>query len=159
MLRLEPRQAQPLQELAQARLEDSIAMDEIQKSRDELERVIEMNPIWPSPHNNLAIAYLRLGVQDKIAGRADQSDKNFVKALASAEKAISVAKAKYGRDYAGYAKAWANKAYVLWQMDRMADAAAAGMKVREIEPGYVLHPPYLAEMARAGHPIPPPVTK
>ena len=58
--------------------------------------------------------------------------------------------------YRGYAKGWANKAYVLRWMGRESEAAEAAKKVREIEPTYVFRPEFVEGMRKAGRTVPPP---
>lgn len=158
-LRLEPRQPEALFELARTRLASRTDASEVEKARDELERVLEMNPAHVQALNNRAIALLRLGVNAKIEGRADEADRNLREALANAEKAISIAADRYGPDYPGYDKGWANKAYILWHMGRLDDAAAAAAKARKIDSSYTFNAQFVSAMAAASRPIPPPAPK
>lgn len=154
-LRLEPRQPGDLFELARTRLSASTDVSEIEKARDELNRCLELNPSYTLALNNLAIAHLRLGVGAKHDGRAEEADRNLRLALESAEKAIAIAADRFGADYPGYDKAWANKAYVLWHMGRLDDAAAAAARTRKIDPSYTFNTMFLAAMADANRPIAP----
>ena len=155
-LRLEPRQEAVLLELARTRLEYAASVEAATKAKDELDRLLETNPQNVSALNNRAIALLRLAMQARNEGRAQDTETGLAAALASAEKSISVAAARYGPDFPGYAKGWANKAYVLWQKGDAIGASEAAAKVRQIEPSYVLNANFVAAMAAAGRPVPPP---
>jgi predicted AlkP superfamily phosphohydrolase/phosphomutase len=158
-LRLEPRQVQVLNDLAAARLSASVEPEQMAKARRELERVLEMAPRHVSALNSLAIAKLRLGMQAREADRVTEADESLRDALRLTEKAIALAAEIYGPEYRGYAKGWANKAYVLWQMGRLGDAEAAAKKVRLIEPSYELNGAFVRSMTVAGRAVPPPEPK
>lgn len=158
-LKLEPRQLQVLVNLAETRLAGPPSVESAGKARDELDRALELMPEHVSALNNRAIALLRLAMFARDEGRAEETERNMRDALASVEKAISVAAVRYGKDYAGYDKGWANKAYVLWQMGKPDEAAKAAAEARRINPSYSLNARFVAEMAKAGHPFPPPAPK
>ena len=158
-LRLEPRQVESLFELARTRLSRPNDVSVFETARAELDRVLEMNPEHITALNNRAMALLNLGRNAKRAGRAEDADRDLRAALASAEKAVSLASTRYGPDYPGYARGWANKAYVLWALGRMDDAAAAASKARSIDPAYVLNDAFVNALAAAGHPIAPAAPK
>lgn len=154
-LRLEPRQPEWLFEVARTRITLRRSEDFV-KARDELDRVLEMNPHHVQGLNNRAVAMMQLGFEAQVGGRAEEADRCLKEALANAEKAIAIAADRYGKNYRGYDKGWANKAYVLMLMGRHAEAATAAEKTRAIEPGYVFRPLFMNSMAAANHPIPPP---
>ncbi len=155
-LKLEPRQLPVLVTLAEERLGGPSSPESVEKARDELDRALELAPEHVSALNNRGIALLALGRFAKDQGRADDRDRNMKTALESIEKAITVAAARYGEGYRGYARGWANKAYVLWQMKRFDDAAAAATEARRIQPAYILNRYFVEDMANAGHVFAPP---
>jgi tetratricopeptide (TPR) repeat protein len=159
-LRLEPRQPEWLFELARTRLSlRRIGEADVEKSKDELDRVLEMNPNHVQALNNRAVALMQLGLDAQRAGRAEDADRELSEALADTEKAIAVAAQHFGPDYPGYDKGWANKAYVLWLMGRLDLAAAAAAQTRKIDPAYAFRPVFVSAMAKANRPIPPPAQK
>jgi len=97
--------------------------------------------------NNEAVALLRSGVEANLAGRSDEARGLWRAALERADDAIGAAARSHGPDYAGYDKAWANKAYALWRLDRIDDAVAAATQVRRINPAYVFHPAFVAALS------------
>jgi hypothetical protein len=128
----------------------------IETSRKEIDRALETNPGHVTALNNRAIAHLRLAITASLRGAAEAKEKHLAAALEDAEAAIESAAKRYGPAYKGYDRGWANKAYVLWHMGRLADAAAAAAEARKIKPGYVFDPLFLSAMAATGHEIPPP---
>jgi predicted AlkP superfamily phosphohydrolase/phosphomutase/Tfp pilus assembly protein PilF len=157
-LRYEPRFIQALVGAARIRLSIRGADEDIEKARDELGRVLEMNPDHILALNNRAIALLILATKSKAAGHAAEAERNLVEALANVERAIAAdaeRKVEYP-GYRGYAKGWANKAYVLRWMGRETEAAEAAKKVREIAPSYEFRPEFVEGMRKAGRVVPPP---
>ncbi len=156
-LRLEPRLVQALS--AAARIHLTIhdgGIEEIEKAHQQLDRVLEMNPDRILALNNRAIVHLVFGVNAKRAGHAEEADRELKAALADAERATTLAAERFGPSYRGYDKGWANRAYVLRWMGRLADAADAAKKTREINPSYVFQPDFVSAMAESGRPIAPP---
>jgi predicted AlkP superfamily phosphohydrolase/phosphomutase/tetratricopeptide (TPR) repeat protein len=157
-LRLEPRFVQALFGVARIRLEIALAGEDVVRACDELGRLLEMDPGHILARNNRAIASLRLALGAKGAGRAEEAQRLMKGALEDCEKAIAAdaARKEAFPGYRGYAKGWANKAYVLRHMGRESDALAAAKKVREIEPSYVFRAEFVDGMKKAGHVVPPP---
>ena len=156
-LRLEPRQPQILVDLARDRLAGPQSLEAVERARDEFTKALEMQPRNTIALNNRAIAYLRLGVVAKRQGRAPASDELLKSALGDANAAIALSLERFGPP--GYDKAWANKAYVLWNMGDFDGAAAAASEARKINPAYVFNAGFLSAMEAKGHPVPPPAGK
>jgi tetratricopeptide (TPR) repeat protein len=102
--------------------------------------------------NNRGVELLREGIQAQASGDEDLAAQAFRAALDCLEQAIRSAREGEGRDDD---RAWANKAYLLWRMQRWDAAAAAAAQVRRINPEYVLHPLFVEAMAAAAHPVAP----
>ena len=103
--------------------------------------------------NNRGVELLRQGAQEHQRGDTDTARVAFRAALTCFEDAIR-RRADY--DTRGYDRAWANKSYALWRMDRLDESAAAAAETRRINPSYEFNPLFVDKMTAAGHPIAPP---
>jgi tetratricopeptide (TPR) repeat protein len=144
-LRREPLQPDIL--LKAARLRLSLER-EVRKALEQLEKAIRLWPKHRKAYNNLAIAYMRLGMNAAGQGRQADADRHFQTALNATNEALKI--------FPRYAKAMANRAYVYWQMGRLDDALASALSAREVRPGYVFNEHFLTAMTQAGKPVPPP---
>ncbi len=146
-LEREPRQWHALNELAHMLLGDEEA--DIRKQAEEalkqLERALELIPKSPKALNNSAIALLRIAITaEDQAERTERLDE----ALAAADAALAVKEA--------YPLGWANRAYVLWQMDLLDEAREAALRGREFDPAYRFNAFFLDALAKFGEALPPP---
>ena len=157
-LALEPKQFQVLVDLAIAMLSGKrwSDLELVPKAREHLDKSLELHPMNANALNNRATALLRMGNLALVQGRTAEGRKHLEEALTSVEKAIEVVKTRYRGEYP---MGWANKAYILWKLERIDDAVAAAGKARELDPSYVLGPEFVEAMAKAGHPIAPPAPK
>jgi predicted AlkP superfamily phosphohydrolase/phosphomutase len=160
-LRLEPRQPQLLAELAQERLgfppgveTPEMMRENAEKALKEITRAVEMQPKHTTAYNNRAIANLRLARIAQLEKRAARADELLKAGLADAETAIALALERHGPP--GYDKGWANKAYILWNLNDFAGAADAAAQARKINSAYVFNPQFLQAMEAGGHPVPAP---
>ncbi len=101
--------------------------------------------------NNRGVEELRLGVTAADADRPAEARGHFESALAHADAAIEVADGTLDPETATYAIGWANRAYALWKLGRLDDAAAAAWTVLRIESTYQLNPDLVAALATSGH--------
>lgn len=149
-LELEPRQFESLKQLAKLRLAGpprsvgpSVAeVEEIERARDELERALELVPDYPEALNNYAVALMRLGLAHRGNREMRDADKRLQEALDALELNI--------RKHPNNVKAWANKSYVLWQMDRLDAAFESAVRTRELEPDYTFNPGLLQAFEAKG---------
>jgi tetratricopeptide (TPR) repeat protein len=111
------------------------------------DHALRIRPGYPLWLNNRSIAHLRMGMLAREAGRADECEKHLLSAVASADEGITSWRDRTGKEYA---KAWANRAYALWQLDRLDDAAESARKALATEPGYTLSPRFVAKMKETG---------
>jgi tetratricopeptide (TPR) repeat protein len=159
-LEREPRQFHTLTELARIELASRPrrAMTDEQKRRHLIEAAeralrllddsVRLIPESPKALNNRAIAQLRLGIGAKQDSNAPAAVEHLEDALASVETALRV--------QPEYPIGWANKAYILWHLDRMEAAHAAALEARRLDPGYRFNRQLLQALADAGTPLPPP---
>ncbi len=143
----EPLQPDVLRIAARLRLE--LHQDE-RLALELLDKAVRLYPDHFQAHNNRIVARLRLGILAKESGDRIRAKEYLNGAVDSADEAL--------RLRPKYPKAWANKAYALWQLDRLDDAEQAVSRAREIHPGYVFDPTFLAAMKAAGREIDPPAT-
>jgi tetratricopeptide (TPR) repeat protein len=155
-LRLEPNQIPSLLSAAELILEKPGDVASVQRALGYLDRVVELRPKHASAQNNRSVALIRLGISAQRSGRGEEAKKRLEEGLATAIRARD---AWFEQSEREYAKAWANRAYALWQLDRMADAQTAAEKARESEPSYVFAAPFLSAMTAAGRTLPPPAPK
>ena len=108
---------------------------------------LELIPNSPKAFNNRAIALLRLAI---TADDDAERERRLAAALESADAALEVKDA--------YALGWANRAYVLWQMERLGDARESALRAREVNPTYRFNPYFTQALAKDGKALPPPAT-
>jgi len=121
-----------------------------EKALELLDRSLELIPKSPKAYNNRAIALLRMGIGSAQLGRAAEAQERLAAALESSENALEIEPKRV--------KSWSNKAYVLWAMDNLTAAHEAALKTRELDPGYAFDSRFVAKLAAAGTPLPPPST-
>lgn len=159
-LEREPRQFHALTELALIELASRPRGDATQEQQRKhlleaaeralklLDDSLKLIPKSPKAFNNRGIAQLRLGIGAKQAGNAPKAHDHLTAALASLDSALEI--------QPEYPIGWANKAYVLWWLDRLGDARVAAMEARKLEPRYRFNGDFVRALDEAGTPLPPP---
>ena len=113
-----------------------------------LDESLKLIPKSPKAFNNRAIALLRLGIAAKQAGNAPAAQDRLTEALDSLEQALAI--------QPQYPIGWANKAYVLWWLERLPEAREAALEARKVNPGYRFNRDFVTALEKAGTPLPPP---
>jgi hypothetical protein len=67
----------------------------------------------------------------QVAGRADEGHEWLTKSVAAADRAIEIWRELSGKEYA---RAWANRAYALWQLEKIEESARSAAKRRSTMP-------------------------
>ncbi len=113
-----------------------------------LDRALELIPRSPRAFNNRAIALLRMGIGAAVQGRNADTREFLEAALDSSDQALEIQPKRV--------KSWSNRAYILWKLGDLPTARESAMKARESDPTYVFNPLFVAALASAGTPLPPP---
>lgn len=153
VLRIEPNAIPSLFEAAQSILMNPADPTGPLRALRLLDSILELEPEHPSARNARSIAVLRLGVVSALAGRVAEANQFYEQAVADATRAADSWRRATGREYA---RAWANRGYALWKLDRLDEAFAAAKKARETIPSYDFNDQFEASLAASGRPIPAP---
>lgn len=145
--RLEPRQPTICSAIARILLELPPDPERLAKALELLDEALRIRPDEPLYLNHRGIAKLRLGLTAAAAGRADEARTHLEAALADTTKAVEVWRARSGREYA---RAWANRAYVLWKLGRLDEADESRRKCLEAKPEYEFNAEFLSALKAAG---------